>query len=59
MKDINQVPVVTAENAVKLIQDEDVVAFCGAGGGITEATELICADISAYMHPLSHHHLRN
>ena len=48
MKDINQVPVVTAENAVKLIQDEDVVAFCGAGGGITEATELICALAERY-----------
>lgn len=43
MKNPNQVPILTAAEAVNLVKDQDVVAFCGAGGGITEATELIQA----------------
>jgi acetate CoA-transferase len=33
----------TAEDAVRLIPDNATVAFCGAGGGLTEATTLITA----------------
>lgn len=35
------VPVMSASDAVHLIQDGEVVAFCGAGGGITEASAVI------------------
>lgn len=48
MKNANRVPVMTAAEAVKMIGDNDVVAFCGAGGGITEATELINALAERY-----------
>ena len=41
MKNANTVPVISAEEAAKMIQDQDMVAFCGAGGGITEATALL------------------
>jgi acetate CoA-transferase len=37
----NKVAVMTADEAVRLIPDGATVAFCGAGGGITEATTLI------------------
>lgn len=43
MENANLVPILTAQDAVEMIKDGDVVAFCGAGGGITEATELINA----------------
>lgn len=44
----NKVPIISAEEAVKLVNDEDVVAFCGAGGGITEATVVIEALANRY-----------
>lgn len=37
------VPVMSAGEAAALIRDGDVVAFCGAGGGITEASAVIDA----------------
>ena len=48
MKNANTVPVISAEEAAKMIQDQDMVAFCGAGGGITEATALIDALAERY-----------
>lgn len=42
------VPVMTAAEAVGLIRDRDVVAMCGAGGGINEATALIDALADRY-----------
>jgi len=48
MKNSNKVPIMTAEEAIKVIKDEDIVAFCGAGGGITEATDLINALAERY-----------
>ncbi len=43
-----RVPVLTAAEAVRLVKDGDVVAMCGAGGGINEATELIYALADRY-----------
>jgi len=43
-----RVPVMSAVDAVKLVKDEDVVAICGAGGGITEPTCLINALAERY-----------
>ena len=40
--------VMTAEEAVGLIQDESVVTFLGAGGGLTEPTALILALAEKY-----------
>lgn len=40
--------VMTAEEAVKLIKDGDTVSFLGAGGGLTEPTELILALAERY-----------
>jgi len=37
----NKVAVLSAQEAVELIPDQATVAICGAGGGLTEATELI------------------
>ena len=48
MKNANKVPIMTAQEAIQMIKDGDVVAFCGAGGGITEATELINALAERY-----------
>ena len=36
-----RVPILTADQAVALIRDEEVVCFGGTGGGIAEPTELI------------------
>ena len=47
-RQIRRVPVMTAAEAVKLVKDADVVAMCGCGGGINEATELICALAERY-----------
>lgn len=47
-RQIRRVPVMTATEAVKLVKDADVVAMCGCGGGINEATELICALAERY-----------
>ena len=49
-RQIRRVPVMTAAEAVKLVKDADVVAMCGCGGGINEATELICALAERYRH---------
>lgn len=38
----------TPEEAAALVQDGDTVAFCGAGGGITEASEVIEALAERY-----------
>lgn len=43
-----KVPILTPEEAAGLIQDEDTVAFCGAGGGITEASQVILALAKRY-----------
>ena len=43
-----RVPVMTPREAVEMIRDGDTVAFCGAGGGITEATEVIEALAERY-----------
>lgn len=43
-----KVPIMTARDAVDMIKDEDVLALCGAGGGINEATELIFALADRY-----------
>lgn len=48
MKTANAVPILTAEAAAELVHDGDMVAFCGAGGGITEATALIDALAERY-----------
>ena len=47
-RQIRRVQVMTAAEAVKLVKDADVVAMCGCGGGINEATELICALAERY-----------
>jgi acetate CoA-transferase len=44
----NRTPVMTADDAVKLIKSKSSVAFCGAGGGINEATEVILALAKRY-----------
>lgn len=44
----NQVPVLSAREAIDLIPDEASVAISGAGGGITEATLLIDALADRY-----------
>ena len=44
----NTVPIMSAREAISLICDEDIVAFCGAGGGITEASEVINALADTY-----------
>ncbi|MGH1830921.1 CoA-transferase [Enterococcus gilvus] len=38
-----QSKLMSAQEAVKLIKDNDTVGFCGAGGGITEPTKVICS----------------
>lgn len=43
-----RVPVMTAAEAIKLVKDRDVVAMCGCGGGINEASELITALADRY-----------
>lgn len=43
-----RVPVMTAAEAIKLVKDRDVVAMCGCGGGINEASELINALADRY-----------
>lgn len=43
-----RVPILSPQEAVEKIQDGDTVAFCGAGGGITEATEVIEALAKRY-----------
>ncbi|MCQ4764142.1 acyl CoA:acetate/3-ketoacid CoA transferase [Cloacibacillus evryensis] len=42
------VPKISAEEAALYVKDNDVVAFCGAGGGITEASVLIDALAERY-----------
>jgi acetate CoA-transferase len=42
------VPILSAAEAVAKIEDEAIVAFCGAGGGIVEATEVINALAARY-----------
>ena len=41
-------PILTPAQAVELVKDQDVLAMCGAGGGINEATELIYALADRY-----------
>ena len=48
IKQGTKVPVLTAEEAVALIRDGDVVCFGGTGGGIAEPTELIEALAKRY-----------
>ncbi|MBO1305584.1 acetate CoA-transferase YdiF [Enterococcus sp. 669A] len=38
-----QSKIISATEAIRLVKDGDVVGFCGAGGGITEPTQLITA----------------
>lgn len=44
----NRVSVLTADEAVKYIPDNSTVGFCGAGGGLTEATIVIEALAKRY-----------
>nr|WP_312579491.1 acyl CoA:acetate/3-ketoacid CoA transferase [Sedimentibacter sp.] len=44
----NRVSVLTADEAVKYISDNVTVGFCGAGGGLTEATTVIEALAKRY-----------
>lgn len=41
-------PILTPAQAAELVKDQDVLAMCGAGGGINEATELIYALADRY-----------
>lgn len=43
-----RLPILTPAQAAELVKDQDVLAMCGAGGGINEATELIYALADRY-----------
>lgn len=47
-----KVPILGAEEAVKYIPDGATIGFCGAGGGICEATEVINALANRYKETL-------
>lgn len=48
LRNANLSKIMTADEAVKYVPDNSTVAFCGAGGGLTEATSVIEALAKRY-----------